>query len=111
MLASSCIAEPWAITISGIKLSPEDGNIGVGKSASLHVNATGLSPVYKWFRNKEPLTDSDVFKDTTTATLLIENATADVVSGEYWCEVSKEISGDEITRSPSVHLDVSKLIL
>ena len=95
-----------------IKLAPEDGKISVGKSASLTVQVTGTSPVYKWFRNdsEEPLTDSTVYKDTTTATLHIKGATTEL-SGDYWCEVSNEISPDTILRSPSVHLDVSKSIM
>ena len=81
----------------------------MGKSASLTVEATGTSPTYKWFRNdsEEPLTDGAVFKDTTTATLHIEEATAEL-SGNYWCEVSNEMSPKE--KSSSVHLDVSKSI-
>ena len=79
----------------------------MGKSASLTVEVTGTSPTYKWFRNdsEEHLTDSAVYKDTTTATLHIEEATTDL-SGYYWCEVSNEISPKE--KSSSVHLDVSK---
>ena len=97
------------ITISCIELSPKEGNIGVGKSASLTVEVTGTSPTYKWFRNdsEEPLTDSAVYKDTTTATLHIKEATTEL-SGNYWCEVSNEISPNK--KSSSVHLDVSKSI-
>ena len=79
----------------------------MGKSASLTVEATGTSPTYKWFRNdsEEPLTDSAVYKDTTTATLHIKEATTEL-SGNYWCEVSNKISTKE--KSSPVHLDVSK---
>ena len=79
----------------------------MGKSASVTVEVTGTSPTYKWFRNdsEEPLTDSAVYKDTTTATLHIEEATSEL-SGNYWCEVSNKISPKE--KSSSVHLDVSK---
>ena len=82
------------------------------KSASLTVEVTGTSPTYKWFRNdsKEPLTDSAVYKGTTTATLHIEEATTEL-SGDYWCEVSNETSPDTFLRSPRVHLDVSKSIM
>ena len=81
----------------------------MGKSASLTVEVTGTSPTYKWFRNdsEEPLTDGAVYKGTTTATLHIEEATTEL-SGDYWCEVSNEISPKE--KSSSVHLDVSKSI-
>ena len=70
----------------------------------------GDNLVYKWFRKSnnevEHLTDNIVFKNTTSTTLLIVNATADLVSGEYWCEVSNEIYSKE--NSPSVNLEVSK---
>ena len=81
----------------------------MGKTASLTAEVTGTSPTYKWFRNdsEEPLTDSAVFKGTTTATLRIKEATTEL-SGNYWCEVSNEISPNE--KSSSVHLDVSKSI-
>ena len=81
----------------------------MGKSASLTVKVTGTSPTYKWFRNdsEEPLTDSTVYKDTTTATLHIKEAPAEL-SGNYWCEVSNEISSNE--KSALIHLDVSKSI-
>ena len=81
----------------------------MGKSARITVEVTGTSPTYKWFRNdsEEHLTDSAVYKDTTTATLNIEGATAEL-SGDYWCEVSNEISPKE--KSSSVHLDFSKSI-
>ena len=81
----------------------------MGKSASLTVEVTGTSPTYKWFRNdsEEPLTDSAVYKDTTTATLHIKEATAELC-GDYWCEVSNEISPNE--KSSLVHLDISKSI-
>ena len=81
----------------------------MGKSAGLTVEVTGTSPTYKWFRNasEEPLTDSAVYKGTTTATLHIEEATTEL-SGNYWCEVSNEISPKE--KSSSVYLDVSKSI-
>ena len=82
----------------------------MGESASLTVEVTGTSPVYKWFRGRVSLTDSTVYKDTTKDTLHIEGATTDL-SGEYWCEVSNEISPDKILRSPPVHLDVSKSIM
>ena len=97
------------IAISSIDLSPKEGKIGVGKTASLIVEVTGTSPTYKWFRNnsEEPLTDSAVYKGTTTAILHIEEATTEL-SGEYWCEVSSKISPNE--KSSSVHLDVSKSI-
>ena len=83
----------------------------MGKCARVTVEATGTSPTYKWFRNdsEEPLTDSPVYKDTSTATLHIEEATAEL-TGEYWCEVSNEISPNEKASSVSVHLDVSKSI-
>ena len=81
----------------------------MGKFASLTVEVTGTSPTYKWFRNdsEEPLTDSAVYKGTTTATLHIEEAATEQ-SGNYWCEVSNEISPKE--KSSSVYLDVSKSI-
>ena len=81
----------------------------MGKSASVNVEVTGTSPTYKWFKNdsEEPLTESAVYKDTTTATLHIEEATTEL-SGNYWCEVSNEISPNE--KSSPVHLDVSKSI-
>ena len=82
----------------------------MGKSASLTVEVTGTSPVYKWFRSRVFLTDSAVYKGTTTATLHIEEATTEL-SGDYWCEVSNETSPDTILRSPTVHLDVSKSIM
>ena len=84
----------------------------MGKSASLTVEVTGTSPTYKWFRNdsEEPLTDGAVYKDTTKATLRIEEAITEL-SGNYWCEVSNETSPDTILKSPSVHLDVSKSIM
>ena len=97
------------ITINSIELSPKEGKIGVGKSASLTVEVTGTSPTYKWFRNdsEAPLADSAVYKDTSKATLRIEEATTEL-SGNYWCEVSNEICPKE--KSSSVHLDVSKSI-
>ena len=78
----------------------------MGKSASLTVEVTGTSPTYKWFRSDSevPLTGSAVYKGTT-ATLHIQEATTDL-SGNYWCEVSNEISPKE--KSASVYLDVSK---
>ena len=81
----------------------------MGNSASLTVEVTGTSPTYKWFRNdsEKPLTDSAVYKDTTTATLCIKEATTEL-SGIYWCEVRNEISPNK--KSSSVHLDVSKSI-
>ena len=81
----------------------------MGKSACLTVEVMGTSPTYKWFRNvsEEPLTDSAVYKDTTTATLHIEEATTEL-SGNYQCEVSNKISPKE--KSSSVYLDVSKSI-
>ena len=81
----------------------------MGKSARVTVEITGTSPTYKWFRNdsEEPLTDSAVYKGTTTATLHIEEATTEL-SGNYWCEVNNEISPNE--KSSSVYLDVSKSI-
>ena len=81
----------------------------MGKSASLTVKVTGTSPTYKWFRNdsEEPLTDSPVYKDPTTATLHIKEATTEL-SGKYWCEVCNAISPKE--KSSSVHLDVRKSI-
>ena len=82
----------------------------MGKSATLTVEVTGTSPVYRWFRGGVSLTDSPVYKDTTTATLHIEEATTEL-SGDYWCEVSNETSPDTILRSPTVHLDVSKSIM
>ena len=81
----------------------------MGKSASLTVEVTGTSPVYKWFRGGVSLTDSTVYKGTTTATLHIKEATTEL-SGNYRCEVSNETSPDKILRSPTVHLDVSKSI-
>ena len=102
------------IAISGVDCSSEikNGKIRDGKSASLTVKVEGDNPVYQWFRAShmnnvaEPLTDNAVFKNTTSATLHIVNATADLVSGQYWCEVSNEIGSKE--KSPSVYLDVSK---
>ena len=95
------------IVITTIKCSPEEGKIGVRKSASLAVEATGTSPAYKWFRNGVPLTDSSVYKGTTKATLQIEEATADQ-SGKYWCEVSNDKSPKKVPTSSQVNLDVSK---
>ena len=97
------------ITISRIELSPKEGKIGVGKTASLTVEVTGTNPTYKWFGGGEPLIDSAVYKGTTTATLHIKEATAEL-SGNYWCEVSNLISPKEKSSSDSVHLDVSKSI-
>ena len=79
----------------------------MGKSASLTVEATGTSPVYKWFKSGKPLTDSAVYKGTTKATLQIEEATVDQ-SGKYWCEVSNDESPKKVPTSSQVNLDVSK---
>ena len=54
-------------------------------SACLTVEAMGTSPVYKWFRNEVPLTDSADFKDASCPTLCINKAD---LSGKYRCEVS-----------------------
>ena len=72
------------LSLSQLELSPKEGKIGVGKSASLTVNVTGTSPTYKWFRNdsEEPLSDSPVYKDTTKATLHNKEATAEL-SGNH----------------------------
>ena len=105
--------EPIKIVDIAGSVEIKNGKIGEGKSASIAVKVEGDNPVYKWFmaRNNEVqhLTDNTVFQNTTTATLHIVNATADLVSGEFWCEVSNQISPKET--SPSVKLDVSKLIM
>ena len=93
------------ITVKGIKLSAENGKIGAGKSASLTVETTGTSPVYKWFKSGKPLTDGTVYNGATKATLQIEKATVNQ-SGKYWCEVSNDKSPKKI--SAQVNLDVSK---
>ena len=96
--------------ITTIKCSPEEGKIGVGKSASLTVEATGTSPAYKWFKSGKSLTDSTVYKGTTKATLQIEEATVDQ-TGRYWCEVSNDKSPKKIPTSSTVNLDVSKSVI
>ena len=82
----------------------------MGKSASLTVEATGTSPVYKWFKNGKPVTDGTVYNGATKSTLQIENATADQ-SGRYWCEISNDKSPKKIPTSSQVNLDVSKLFI
>ena len=79
----------------------------MGKSASLTVEATGTSPIYKWFRNGVSLTDSAVYNGTTKVTLHIDKATTEL-SEKYWCEVSNEMSAKEL--SSHIYLDVSKSI-
>ena len=96
------------VTIKSITLFPEEGKIGVGKSASLTVEATGTSPVYKWFKSGKPLTDSTVYKGTTKSTLQIEEATVDQ-SGNYCCEVRNDKSPKKAPVSSEVSLDISKL--
>ena len=98
------------ITIGGIKISPEDGKIGIGKSASLTVEATGSKPVYKWFKSGKPLVESTFYKGTTKATLHIEEVTADL-TGDYWCEVSNVKSHKKVPTSSQVYLVISKSII
>ena len=81
----------------------------MGKTASLTVEATGTSPIYKWFRNGVSLTDSAVYNGTTKSTLCIEEATVDL-TGKYWCEVSNEESPKKIPASSQMYLEVSKSI-
>ena len=95
------------ITIGGITISLEDGKIGIGKSTSLTVEATGTNPVYKWFKSGKPLVESTFYKGTTKATLHIEEVTADL-TGDYWCEVSNVKSPKKVPTSSQVFLDVSK---
>ena len=101
------VVEPVRI----IEHPPERQKIGVGQSVRLYIRAEGTSPHYRWHRDRnqqlEPLGDGADFGGTTTATLCIKKATADL-SGEYLCHVQNELSHDDSRR---VHLDVSKSIM
>ena len=82
----------------------------MGKSAFITVEATGTSPVYKWFKSGKPLVESTFCKGTTEATLHIEEGTASL-SGNYWCEVSNVKSPKKVPKSQSVQLDIGQSIM
>ena len=71
-------------------------DIQPGESAKLSVQADGINLSYCWYRNDEPIVNSDrvqITSDRSTSTLKIKNVQTSSDDGSYVCKITNPTGG------------------